>query len=150
MRAREIMTAEPACCTPDSRAEDAARLMREHDCGAIPVVEDDGSRKLVGMVTDRDIAVRAVADGRGPDTSVRDIMTSSPKSCSPDDDVHDVEEVMKSAQVRRVPIIDASGQIVGVIAQADLARRLDNDEEVGELVEQISQPGQRIRSAQAD
>lgn len=149
MRAREIMTHEPACCTPDTSAEEAARLMRENDCGVIPVVDGD-EKTLVGVVTDRDIALRGVAEGLGPDAPVSELMTPSPQSCSPDDDVHDVEQVMMRKQIRRVPIIDAAGHLVGIIAQADLARKLGNDQEVGELVEHISEPGRRVRSGQAD
>lgn len=144
------MTSEPACCTPETRAEDAARLMREHDCGVIPVVENDGSKTLVGVVTDRDIALRGVGEGLGPDTPVGDLMTRDPQACPPDAEVEEVETVMKRAQVRRIPIIDAAGHLMGIIAQADLARKLGNDKEVGELVERISEPGRRIRSGQAD
>ena len=153
MQAKEIMTQAPACCTPEDRAEEAARLMRENDCGAIPVVEREGSHHLVGVVTDRDIAVRAVAEGRGPDTRVSELMTPEPECCTADADVRDVEEVMKRHQVRRVPIIDASGQLVGIVTQADLARShgdVISDQEVGEVVERISEPGRRVRSAQAD
>jgi len=150
MNADEIMTPEPACCTPDARVDEAARLMRDHDCGAIPVIEADGSKRLVGVVTDRDIALRGVAEGRGPDTLVGDIMTPDPRTCTPDVDVHEVETVMKQNQLRRVPIIDARGLLVGIISQADLARKVGNDREVGELVERISEPGRPIHSGQAD
>jgi CBS domain-containing protein len=150
MRAREIMTREPACCTPETTAEEVARLMRDHDCGVIPVVDGPNSKTLVGVVTDRDIALRCVGEGRGPEAPVSSLMTSSPESCSPDDDVHDVEEVMMKRQVRRVPIIDAAGHLVGIIAQADLARKVGDEKEVGEVVEHISEPRRGIRSGQAD
>ena len=153
MRAQEIMTRDPACCTPEDTAERAATLMRDHDCGAIPVVESNDSRSIVGVVTDRDIAVRAVAEGRGADVRVRDIMSADPDCCSEDDDVGDVERVMSSRKVRRVPIIDRDGQLVGIVAQADLA--LENsqnvsDEDLHDVVERISEPDRRVRSAQAD
>ena len=150
MQAREVMTPDPVCCTPSMSAQGVACLMRENDCGAIPVVERDGSRKLVGVVTDRDIAVRGVADGHGTDTPVQELMTAEPQACQQEDDVRQVEEVMKRNRVRRVPIIDTRGLLVGIIAQADLARRLDDSEEVAEVVERISEPGQRVHSAQAD
>jgi len=150
MQAREVMTPDPVCCTPSMSAQGVARLMRENDCGAIPVVERDGSRKLVGVVTDRDIAVRGVADGRGADTPVEQLMTPHPQSCSQDADVEDVEEVMKRNRIRRVPIIDAAGLLVGIIAQADLALKLDDEEEVAEVVVRVSEPGQRVQSGQAD
>jgi CBS domain-containing protein len=150
MRAREIMTREPACCTPDTSAEEAARMMREHDCGVIPVVEDESSRTLVGVVTDRDIALRGVGEGRGPEVPVRELMTRTPEACSPDDDVREVERVMMENKVRRVPIIDAGGQLVGIIAQADVALKVGNEQEVGELVEHISEPRRPLRMGQAD
>jgi CBS domain-containing protein len=81
------MTSNPACCTPDQTVRDAAQLMREHDCGCIPVVQDKQNKRLVGVVTDRDIACRATAEGKGPETSVRDVMSSDPKTCRADDDV---------------------------------------------------------------
>lgn len=152
MRAQEIMTRDPACCTPQDSAQRAAELMAQHDCGAIPVIEDGNSRRLIGMVTDRDIAVRGVARGRGADARVQEVMSSDPECCGADDDVGDVENVMKERQVRRVPIIDDAGTLIGIIAQADIALRdgAADDREVGQVVERISEPGRRTRSAQAD
>jgi CBS domain-containing protein len=144
------MTREPACCTQDTSAEDAARMMRDHDCGVIPVVASEDSKTLVGVVTDRDIALRGVGEGRGPDVPVGELMTRSPESCSPDADVREVAQLMKEKRVRRVPIIDAAGHLVGIIAQADVALKVGNEQEVGELVEHISEPKRNIRSGQAD
>ena len=145
MRAQELMTAKPACCTPESTAYDAARLMAECDCGLIPVVENAESMRLVGVVTDRDLAVRGLAEGKGADAKVRDLMTRNLSCCSPDDDLKRVEQVMADNQVRRVPIVDAAGCCVGIIAQADLARATEqntgvSDREVARVVEQISEP----------
>src|SRR5262245_25424736 len=121
MRAQELMTPDPVCCTPDDPASKAAELMSQHDCGAIPVVEDEQSRHLCGMITDRDIAIRGVARGRSADAKVAELMTRDVESCSADADLKEVERVMTQRQVRRVPIIDADGQLIGIIAQADLA-----------------------------
>ena len=142
MKAQNLMTTEPACCTPESTAREAARMMREHDCGCVPVVEGE-SRRLVGVVTDRDIACRCVAEGKGPETPVREIMTKGPQSCHPGDDIAAVEQIMMQVQVRRVPVVDAKGNCVGMIAQADLALNDDaaNDSEIGRVVERISEPG---------
>ena len=142
MKARELMTNDPACCTPDQTIREAAELMRECDCGCIPVVQDSSSRKLVGVVTDRDIAVRGAALGKGPDTLVRDVMSLGPKCCSPDDEVETVEEIMSSEQVRRVPVVDEQGCCVGMVSQADLALndRAASEKEVGRVVERISEP----------
>jgi CBS domain-containing protein len=135
------MTREPACCTPDTSAEEAARLMREHDCGVIPVVEHEDSKTLVGVVTDRDIALRGVGEGRGPEAPVGELMTRGPEVCSPDDDIRDVERIMKEKKVRRVPIIDAAGHLVGIIAQADVARQARDERKVEDTIEKISAPG---------
>jgi CBS domain-containing protein len=142
VRVRDIMTPDPASCTPESTARDAATLMRDNDCGSIPVVESDRSSKLVGTVTDRDLAIRGLADGKGPDTPVRDLMTPSPITCGPDDEVEIVREVMVARQVRRVPVVDERGILVGIVAQADIAREdgAASDQEVGRIVEAISDP----------
>jgi CBS domain-containing protein len=140
MKVREIMTESPACCTPDQTVREAARLMAQNDCGAIPVVEE-ATRQVVGVVTDRDLAVRVLAEGKGPDTRVAEAMTPDPACCSPETDVDKLVGMMADRQVRRVPVVE-NGRCVGVVAQADLAR---HSEAVGEsvmahVVEEISQP----------
>lgn len=148
MKAREIMTENPACCTPEDTAQTAARRMVENDCGCLPVVSDVESREIVGVVTDRDLAARGVAEGRAPDTPVREMMSASPSCCTPDDDIEDVERIMAERQVRRVPVIDDQGCCMGMIAQADLARHEQeaDDHEVRRTVERISEPRDRPRS----
>jgi CBS domain-containing protein len=149
MKAKEIMTTNPAFCTPDHTAQQAARLMADNDCGAIPVVRDEDSRQLEGMITDRDIAVRGVGQGRGPDTPIRELMSAQPVSCSPDSDVKEVARVMADRQVRRVPIVDEQGHCLGIVAQADLARAGNGqigDDTVGQMVEEISRPTSDARS----
>jgi CBS domain-containing protein len=142
VRVRDIMTPDPASCTPDSSAGEAARLMRDNDCGSIPVVESSQRKKLVGTVTDRDLAVRGLAEGKGPDTPVQELMTASPVTCGPDDEVETVREVMVARLVRRVPVVDDRGALVGIVAQADIAREegAASDQEVGRIVEAISEP----------
>jgi CBS domain-containing protein len=142
VRVKQIMTPDPACCTPDSTARQAATLMRDHDCGSIPVVEDLKVKRLVGTVTDRDLAIRGLAEGRGPETAVSDLMTNDPVTCVPEDEVEDVRQVMVQALVRRVPVVDEDGLLVGIVAQADLAREegAATDREVGRIVEAISEP----------
>jgi CBS domain-containing protein len=144
MKAQELMTESPACCTPESTVREAARMMLEHDCGCIPVVEK-GAKRRVGVVTDRDIACRCVAEGKGPDVRVQEIMTTDPRCCHPEDDVAAVEQIMMQAQIRRVPVVDARGDCVGMIAQADLAVKDQevSDSELGRVVERISEPGHR-------
>jgi CBS domain-containing protein len=142
MKAGELMTAQPACCTPEDTIRLAAQLMREHDCGCIPVVEDTESKRLVGVVTDRDIACRCTAEGKGPDTPVREAMSPDPKCCRTDNDVETVEKIMAEEQVRRVPVMDGLGCCVGMISQADLAlnQRAATEHEVAKVVERISEP----------
>jgi CBS domain-containing protein len=148
MRAQEIMTERPACCTPESTAYEAARLMVDCDCGVIPVVEDTTSMRLVGVVTDRDLAVRGLAQGKGADAKVRHLMTTDPLSVRPDDNVKDVERAMAERQVRRVPVVDENNCCLGIIAQADLARAARaghgvSEQEVARVVESISEPSSR-------
>jgi CBS domain-containing protein len=150
MRAREIMTANPACVTADDSIADAARLMEECDCGCIPVTRAKDDACVVGVITDRDIAVRGVAHGRGPDASVRELMTAAPYCCGPDADVRAVEDTMATRQVRRVVIVDDGGCCVGMVAQADIAGAAErgteiSDDEVGRIVERISEPSRELR-----
>lgn len=142
MRVKQIMTPNPARCTPDATAQGAAVLMRDRDCGSIPVVENTTSNRLVGTVTDRDLAIRGLAAGNGPDTLVRDLMTPEPVTCVPEDEMEDLRQVMIEQQVRRVPVVDADGALVGIVAQADIAREegAASDREVGRIVEAISEP----------
>jgi CBS domain-containing protein len=145
MKVRDLMTANPATCNPETTAEQAARLMEQHDCGALPVIEKD-SRRLVGMVTDRDLAIRGLAHGKGGTTAIRELMTSNPATVEEGDSVEDVEKVMARQQVRRVPVVDASGRPVGLVAQADLARERKDvgNKQVGKVLESISEPAEPV------
>lgn len=147
MRVQQIMTPDPASCTPETTAQQAATLMRDHDCGSIPVVKSTGSNRLVGTVTDRDLALRGLAAGKGPETLIRDVMTPDPVTCVPEDEVEDLRQVMIEQQVRRVPVVDTDGMLVGIVAQADIAREegAASDREVGRIVEAISEPRSDLR-----
>ena len=140
MQARDIMSTSPVCVTPATPLDEAARLMKDQDVGMLPVVDSDGSTKLVGVVTDRDIAIRHVAEGHTGSCRVREAMTEQITTCRPADDVDDVMKAMGKEQVRRIPIVDERGSLVGVVSQADIALRADDAKGAGRTVEQISQP----------
>jgi CBS domain-containing protein len=115
--------------------------MQNEDIGALPVVENHKTRKLIGIVTDRDLAIRVVGASRdATSTQIKDVMTPDPVACHPGDDLEATLEVMASRQIRRSPVVDEQGQVVGIIAQADLAIRLHNHDKVGQMVDEISQP----------
>jgi CBS domain-containing protein len=133
------MTANPQVVTASDSISRAAEIMRDADVGVVPVVDDAGSMRLAGVVTDRDIAVRVVAEGRDRSTHVRDVMSSGLATVGPDDDLDRVTEVMKTQQVRRVPVCEGE-RLVGIIAQADVARE-GRDRKTGDVVEKISEPG---------
>jgi CBS domain-containing protein len=133
------MTQNPRVVTPETPVQEAARLMKSEDTGVLPVVDAEGSRRLVGVITDRDIAIRVVADGMSS-AQVRDAMSTNPKSCRPDDNVKDVLQAMSDSQVRRIPIVDDGGAVVGIVSQADVVLEADG-RRVEKTIEKISQPG---------
>ena len=138
MKARDLMTSDPACCTPNDTVEKAAQLMTDNDCGCLPVVENLETKKIVGTVTDRDIACRCIGEGKGPETTVREAMSPDPSCCRPEDDLREVERIMAERQVRRVPVVDDNGCCVGMIAQSDLAR--EEKRRAAGVVQDVSQP----------
>jgi len=141
MKVQDVMTKDPACVTPGASIREAAQLMQREDIGIVPVVDEQGTKRLVGVVTDRDIAIRIVAEGRGGDTRVSEIMTTRDlATCSADDDIAEVMEAMADEQVRRIPIVDGGGLLVGIVAQADIVRKTRDSERAERTVEQISQP----------
>ena len=140
MRVQDVMTKNPASVTPAATAREAAQLMQREDTGVIPVVEEQSSKRLVGIVTDRDIAIRIVAEGKDANTRVSDIMSANRlATCSPNDDVDDVMNAMAKEQVRRIPIVDERGSLLGIVAQADIVRKAD-DTKAERTVEDISKP----------
>lgn len=131
---RDLMTSNPTTCEPSTTVLEAAKRMAQENVGSIPVVEGD---RLVGLLTDRDIIVRVVAEGRDPmSTTLRDVASSQLETVSPDDDLDSALRKMASAQVRRLPVVEGD-RLVGIVAQADVARK-GQDTKTGEVVEQIS------------
>ena len=124
MKISDVMTSDVETVGPDQTARDAASFMLSADTGSIPVCEDD---KVIGMITDRDIAVRGVARGKGPDCTVRDLMSSDIVCARDTDDAQQVAQRMSDAQVRRLPVLDSSDRLVGMVSLGDLARETDGE-----------------------
>lgn len=143
MKVQDIMTHDPACCTPDTTLVEVAKMMKECDCGAIPVIEDQASRKPAGIITDRDIAIRAVAEGKDPSrTRAEECMSKSLVTVSPEDDLDECIRLMEKNKVRRILVVDSQGSVVGITVQAQIARSTDKSRS-GEVLQDISQPGKR-------
>lgn len=136
-----VMTAEPVCCLGTDTVDKVAQMMRSEDVGPMPVVDNFQTRKLIGIVTDRDLAMKVVAESRDSRiTRVQDVMTRKVATCHPEDDLQKALDAMTANQVRRIPVLDANGAIVGIIAQADVATRQENPTKTAEVVEEISKP----------
>jgi CBS domain-containing protein len=124
MRVRHVMTKDPMCCVPSDSAQKAAGIMREAGAGVVPIVEGGESRKLVGIVTDRDLCMGVVAEGCDPaSTPVEQCMTMKVVSCTPNDSVQKATELMKDNQIRRVAVVDGQGCLQGIVALADIVER---------------------------
>lgn len=143
MQAREIMTEEPICCTTSDSIRTVAKQMMENNCGLLPVVEDMQNMRLAGVVTDRDIVCRVLAKDGADCTaaSVQDAMTSGKIwTVMPNASIDDVIEEMEEGQVRRIPVVDESNKVLGVISTADIALELDEPDDIAEVLEEISEP----------
>ena len=146
MKVSEAMTRDVSMVRPDQTIRDAAHMMADLDIGALPVQEND---RLVGMITDRDIAVRAVAEGRGSDTRIRDVMTKEIKYCYEDQSVEDVTRNMGEQRLRRLPVMNRDKRLVGILSLGDIACEDGAQDEAGEALSGISRPGgQHSQSAQ--
>src|SRR5918996_3781602 len=140
MKVKEIMTSNPACCTPDVRLEEAAKLMVEHDCGEIPVVESMTLLRPVGVITDRDITCRTVVQGKNPlEIQVAECMSSPCVMVTPETSLEECCRVLEQHRIRRVPVVDEQGYLCGMVSQADIAKCAPN-EQTAEVVKEVSQP----------
>ena len=136
MKVSDIMTRDVRLLNPDQTIREAARLMAEIDSGALPVSKND---RLVGMITDRDIVIRAVAQGRSPDTKVGDVMSKEMLYCFDIDEIEDVARNMGNAQIRRLPVVNRAKRLVGIVSLGDLART--DAMTIGQAVSRVSAPG---------
>jgi CBS domain-containing protein len=136
----EVMTKNPVCCRPDDMVAKVAQLMQSENIGSIPVIENEQTQKLVGIVTDRDLALKIVAKGHdAKSTKVEAVMTRQIVTCQAGDDLQKALDAMAEHQLRRIPIVDNDNKIVGIIAQADVATRVNQPEKTAAMVKEISQ-----------
>jgi CBS domain-containing protein len=139
MKCREVMTDNPVCCLPNDLVSQAARLMRREHIGPVPVVSDERSRELIGIITDRDLAIKVVAESRDPNrTQVGDVMTRTIVVCREDDDLSTAIAAMAEYQIRRIPVIDRGGRVVGIISLADVALPFHFPPKTVEMIEEAS------------
>jgi len=142
MRIHDIMTKDPSSVTPNATVREAALLMSREDVGIVPVIDDHFDKHLLGVVTDRDIAIRCVAEGKDGSCRVREVMSADDiATCSESDDVDSVMETMRAEKVRRIPIVDERGSLVGIVSQADVVRKARDGQNAERTVERISEPG---------
>jgi len=140
MKCNEVMTKNPVCCLPDDLVTKAAQLMKSEHVGSIPVIENEETRKLVGIVTDRDLTIRIVAEGLDArSTKVETVMARKVVTCGAEDDLQKAVDAMSNNQLRRMPIVDGDNKILGIIAQADVAVHFDRPKKTAEMVKEISQ-----------
>ena len=144
-KCEEVMTKDPVCCRPDDLVTKAAQLMETENIGSIPVIENEQTRRLVGIVTDRDLALKVVAKAQNGGmnvlayTTVNAVMTYPVVFCRAEDDVQKALDAMAERQLRRIPIVDRDSRVVGIISQADVATRLNQPAKTAEVVKEISQ-----------
>ena len=140
MQVKEIMTADPFCCTADTSLEEVAKAMVEHDCGEIPIVRTSKDRTLVGVVTDRDIVCRLVAQGINPvDEAAESCMSTPVVAVRETTPLEECARIMEESQIRRVPVVNGGGMCCGIVAQADIAKNASR-KITAELVKDVSQP----------
>jgi len=149
MKAREVMSPDPICCLATDTAQKVAALLRDHDIGSMPVVVDQQSRKLYGVITDRDVCCSVVADGLDPKrTPIENFISFNPVTCRDGENLEKCERAMQEHQIRRIPIVDGEGRCVGIVSQADLALK-DKPERVSKTLAEISKPEQQAYSIAA-
>lgn len=158
MRIEQIMTKDVCTCTPETSMHDAARLMWEHDCGSLPVVRGEGTSELAGVITDRDICMAACHQGKPlGEMRVAEAMATKTVSCSPEDDVQRAQEAMSEHQIRRLPVVDGEGRLVGLVTLAKLARLAGDGrsskglgaDKIGQTLAGISQPRKEASATRA-
>jgi CBS domain-containing protein len=139
-KSKDVMTKELVYASPQDTVSHVAQLMKKEDIGPVLIVDSEESQRLVGIVTDRDLALKIVAEGRDPQTTtVEEVMTRKLITCRPDDDVESAMKAMAQYQLRRIPVVEDDNKLVGIISQADIATRVDEPEKTAEVVREISE-----------
>ena len=139
-KCRDVMTENLVFCTPGDTVSKVAQLMKREDIGPVLIVDNERSKTLVGIVTDRDLAIKVVGEGRDPqNTKVEEVMTGKLVTCHADDSIENAMKAMAQYQLRRIPVVDDKNRLVGIISQADVATRVDEPEKTAEVVKEISQ-----------
>jgi CBS domain-containing protein len=139
-KCRDVMTEDLVFCTPGDTVSKVAQLMKREDIGPVLIVDNEQSKTLVGIVTDRDLAIKVVGEGRDPqNTRVEDVMTRKLITCHADDNFENALKAMAQYQLRRIPVVGENMKLVGIISQADVATRVDEPEKTAEVVREISQ-----------
>jgi CBS domain-containing protein len=139
-KCRDVMTEDLVFCTPGDMVSEVAKMMKREDIGPVLIVDSERSKTLVGIVTDRDLAIKVVGEGRDPkNTKVEDVMTRKLVTCHADDNIENAMKAMAQYQLRRIPVVDENMKLVGIISQADVATRVDEPERTAEVVREISQ-----------
>lgn len=139
-KVKDIMTGDPVFCVPDTDLKTVASLMCQHDCGEIPVVESASNKKPIGVITDRDITCRSVAQGKDPlRLKASDCMTGNPVTCRLETPIDECVKLLERHQIRRLPVVDRQGLLCGIVAQADIARK-ESSRTSAEVLKEVSQP----------
>ena len=137
----DVMTKDPTCCLISDPVSRAAQIMRDEDVGSVPVVDDATTKRLVGILTDRDIVIQVIADGKNSgDVRVEEVMSRNPVTCKAEEDIQNAMDRMSQHQIRRIPVVDGRDRLQGIISQADLATRVDRPDKTADMLEDISQP----------
>src|SRR6266480_3711709 len=140
MQVKEVMTADPTCCIPETGLQEVAQMMVDHDCGEIPVVENKQTKIPIGVITDRDIVCRTVAQGLNPlDLSVADCLSKPCVTVTPEMSIEECSRILEENQIRRVPVVDADGSCCGIVSLADIALHARKSV-AGEVIKEVSQP----------
>ncbi|SRR6266498_6159195 len=139
-KCRDVMTEDLVFCTPGDTVSKVAQLMKREDIGPVLIVDNEQAKTLVGIVTDRDLAIKVVGEGRDPqNTRVEDVMTRKLITCHADDNVENAMKAMAQYQLRRIPVVSENMKLVGIISQADVATRVNEPERTAEVIREISQ-----------